>query len=207
MRRQLRKTLVLVLVALTAAAGCNPAKPFYLRETGDLSHYLDKATEVEHPDVEAPHLAEVEHAEAPLTVTNPEFKEIWELGLEECMHIALQNSKVIRNAASIQANFGFSAALLDRTGQLPTVYDSAILESRTGGQAYQGRGAAGTTTFGSGLARALRLVRNKWRVLNPNWRHSTPSSIRRTSTKTAIAPATSNSPLFQAFHRCFAATT
>ncbi|MFO0819701.1 MAG: TolC family protein [Pirellulales bacterium] len=152
MRRQLRKTLVLVLVALTAAAGCNPAKPFYLRETGDLSHYLDKATEVEHPDVEAPHLAEVEHAEAPLTVTNPEFKEIWELGLEECMHIALQNSKVIRNAASIQANFGFSAALVDRTGQLPTVYDSALLESRTGGQAYQGRGAAGTTTFGSGLA-------------------------------------------------------
>lgn len=151
MRRQIRTSLVLLLTALTAAAGCNPAKPFYLRETGDLSHYLDKATEVEHPDVDAPHLAEVENAQAPLTVTNPEFKEIWELGLEECIHIALQNSKVIRNAASIQANFGFAAALVDRTGQLPTVYDSAITESRASRSPFSGRGSAGTRSFSAGL--------------------------------------------------------
>ena len=60
MRRQLRSSLVWVLTALTAATGCHPAKPFYLRESGDLSHYLDKATEIEHPDVDAPRLAEVD---------------------------------------------------------------------------------------------------------------------------------------------------
>ncbi|MFO0902830.1 MAG: TolC family protein [Pirellulales bacterium] len=152
MRRQIHSTLVLTLVALTVFSGCNPAKPFYLRETGDLSHYLDKATEVEHPDVETTQLAEVEHASSPLTVTNPEFKEIWELSLEECVNMAMQNSKVIRNAASIQANFGFSAALIDRTAQLPTVYDPAIVESRPGRTTYNGRGSGGTRSFFSGLS-------------------------------------------------------
>ncbi|MFO0871514.1 MAG: TolC family protein [Pirellulales bacterium] len=155
MRRQFRSSLALLLTAVTVFTGCNPAKPFYLRETGDLSHYLDKATEVEHPDVEAPHLAEVEQAQAPLTVTNPEFKEIWELTLEETVHIALQNSKVIRNAASIQANFGFASPLVDRTGQLPTVFDAAIIESRSSGRSsYAGRGAVGTIQAGSGLSNA-----------------------------------------------------
>lgn len=152
MRRQLRSSLVWVLTALTAATGCHPAKPFYLRESGDLSHYLDKATEIEHPDVDAPRLAEVDQAKAPFSVTNLDEMKIWELTLEECTQISLQNSKVIRNAASIQANFGFSAALVDRTGQLPTVYDSAIVESRSGGVSpYLGRGAAGTRSFFSAV--------------------------------------------------------
>jgi outer membrane protein TolC len=152
MRRQLRSSLVWVLTALSAATGCHPAKPFYLRETGDLSHYLDKATEIEHPDVDAPRLAEVDQAVAPFTVTNLDEMEIWELSLEDCVQISLQNSKVIRNAASIQANFGFAAALVDRTGQLPTVYDAAVVESRSGGVSpYLGRGAAGTRSFFSAV--------------------------------------------------------
>jgi outer membrane protein TolC len=155
MRRQLKSRIGMALVLLTALTGCHPIQPKYLRETGDLSHYLDKVTDLEHPDVDTERLAEVDQAETPFTVSSPEFREIWEIGLEECIHIAMQNSKVIRNAGSIQANFGFSDALIERTAQLPTAYDPALVETTPGqGSRYGGSlrgGGSSTNFFGSGL--------------------------------------------------------
>ena len=57
--RPIKTTLVLALAVL---AGCSPIQPFYLHEDGDLSHYLEKATAIETPDVKDCHLAEVEQA-------------------------------------------------------------------------------------------------------------------------------------------------
>ena len=155
MRRQLKSRIGMALVLLTAFTGCHPIQPKYLRETGDLSHYLDKVTDLEHPDVDTERLAEVDQAETPFTVSSPEFREIWELGLEECIHISMQNSKVIRNAGSIQANFGFSDALIERTAQLPTAFDPALVETTPGqGSRYGGSlrgGGSSTNFFGSGL--------------------------------------------------------
>lgn len=159
MSRQLRSTIALILCATVVCTGCHPTQPFYLNESPDLQHYLDHATSIETPDVETAHLAEVEQAQSPLTVSNPEFREFWDLKLEECVSMAMHNSKVIRNAASIQANFGFSDALVGRTAQLPTVYDSAIVETNTGGGAHpvQGgvRGGNGTSPFPSGPVTSL----------------------------------------------------
>ena len=56
MNRQYRKFWSLVLSAAMLAPGCAPQQPFYCREDGDLSHYLDVATEIEYPDVEEPSL-------------------------------------------------------------------------------------------------------------------------------------------------------
>ena len=94
MRRRNSTWRFLLVSALVAVSGCSPTQPFYLHEDGDLSHYLDKATQTEHPDVHAAPLAEVEHSHAPLTLSNPEFKEIWELTLEEAVSISLANTKV-----------------------------------------------------------------------------------------------------------------
>lgn len=164
MSRQLRSSVVLLLCVLVACTGCHPTQPFYLNESGDLEHYLDHATQIEQPDLDAPHLAEVEQAQSPFSVTNPEFREFWDLKLEECVSIALHNSRVIRNAASIQANFGFSAALIDRTGQLPTVYDAAIVESNTSGASHQiqggVRGGNGSVAFPGGPATLLQRAAN-----------------------------------------------
>src|SRR5262245_44828131 len=101
MRRRAYSWRVLVVCALVAATGCSPTQPFYLHEDGDLSHYIDKATAAEHPDLDQLPLAEVENAAHPLTLSNPNFKEFWELTLEECVSIALANTKVIRGGSPV----------------------------------------------------------------------------------------------------------
>lgn len=129
MSRQLQSRVALLLLGLMLATGCTPTQPFYFHEDGDLSHYLDKATKIDYPDVESGQLADAHQSEAPLTLTNPDFKDIWELSLEECMHITMQNSKVIRNIGGITPS-GFGAdGVLQRTAGASTIYDPSITET------------------------------------------------------------------------------
>ncbi|MEX0818884.1 MAG: TolC family protein, partial [Pirellulaceae bacterium] len=128
MSRQLRSTLPLILIALTVFTGCHPTQPFYFHEDGDLSHYLDHATAIEEPDNWQPMLEDVEYAEAPMTISNPEFREMWDLSLEEVVSISLQNSKVVRNLGGVTP-FGFADALVGRTGSATTIFDTALIES------------------------------------------------------------------------------
>jgi len=134
MTRQLRSTLclrtplALTLIALTVFTGCHPTQPFYFHEDGDLSHYLDHATAIEQPDYSQPHLEDVEYAEAPMTISDPEFREMWDLTLEEVVSISLQNSKVVRNLGGVTP-FGFADALVGRTGSATTIFDTALVES------------------------------------------------------------------------------
>src|SRR5690349_17446732 len=93
MRRPV-STWRILLVALLAATGCVPTQPFYLHEDGDLSHYIDKATSAEHPDLNATPLPEVSQSRRPLSLTHPEIEEVWPLSLEECVAIALKNTKI-----------------------------------------------------------------------------------------------------------------
>ncbi|MGE0757000.1 MAG: TolC family protein [Pirellulaceae bacterium] len=128
MTRQFQKHLSLLLVVLTIATGCHPTQPFYFHEDGDLSHYLDRVTDLESPDVYEPRLAEVDSTYAPLTLSNPEPGEMWDLTLEDAISTTLKNSKVIRNLGAV-TQFGFADALIGRTGSSATVYDAAIVES------------------------------------------------------------------------------
>lgn len=131
MSRQTTSRVALLMLALAIFPGCSPTQPFYFHSDGDLSHYLDKATELEYPDVCAEPLPDTALSEKPLSVTNPDFKEIWDLTLEECVTIALQNSKTIRNLGGVTP-FGFSDALIERTGGMSTVFDPAIQASSAG---------------------------------------------------------------------------
>ena len=136
MRRPVASWRILAVCVLMVAAGCHPTQPFYLHEDGDLSHYLDKATQTEHPDLHAAPLAEVEHADRPLTLSNPEFREFWDLTLEECVSITLANSKVLRGgtAARLQNGQIFAgtqqgALLNNSVGRVfATTYDPGIVE-------------------------------------------------------------------------------
>ncbi len=78
------------------ASGCRPTQPFYFMEDGDLSHYLDVATDIEYPDVEEQSLDEVTGALPPLTLKNSDSYEMWDLTLEEATRITLCNSQVMR---------------------------------------------------------------------------------------------------------------
>jgi outer membrane protein TolC len=135
MRRQLRKVCSLVLLGLMAATGCAPSQPFYFREDGDLSHYLTHAIDIEAADVDQPQLAEVANALPPLTISNSENFKIWDLSVEDCLSIALQNSKVIKNIGAQTRNIDQRSqtstldSLLFRPESVTTIYDPAIFES------------------------------------------------------------------------------
>ena len=121
--------LSLSILCLTVMVGCNQVtsqQPFYFFEDGDLSHYLDKATAIDVSDVDVPPLEDVENAKAPLSLSNADHLEIWELSLEEAMRIGLENSRVMR---SLGATLASPEALTSSPDITPTMYDPAITET------------------------------------------------------------------------------
>lgn len=121
--------LVLLAAAASLLSGCMPQQPFYLFEDGDLSHYIDRATEIEYPDVDPDTLGEVEGTSRPLSLQNAEPREIWDLSLEEAVQTTLANSKVLKRlggAVTPQTPVEF---LMQNPQLATTVYDPAIMES------------------------------------------------------------------------------
>jgi outer membrane protein TolC len=140
MRRPVSCWKILRVLVLVATAGCVPTQPFYLHEDGDLSHYINKAVEAEHPDVHAPPLADVTDALRPLSISHPEFKEFWDLSLQDCVAIALNNMKIFRGGRPValvngQITPGSRAeGLAEQPINVSTVYNPAIVESNPGQQ-------------------------------------------------------------------------
>ena len=79
-------------VTILLATGCAPTQPFFFHETPDLQYYLNTATKIEYPDVCVDSLAETTEAARPLSMGNHDY-EFWDLTVEECVSIALQNAK------------------------------------------------------------------------------------------------------------------
>ena len=145
MNRQFRTFWSLVTSATILLPGCAPQQPFYCREDGDLSHYLDVATDIEYPDVEEPSLNEVTHTLPPLTLKNADNYEMWDLPLAEVVQITLCNSQVMRQLGGRIAST--APETISRTLVSPvavtTTYDPALTESVTGlsvGSPFQGSG-------------------------------------------------------------------
>lgn len=152
MTRRLRTFVAIVTCVATLATGCRPTQPIYLFEDKDLSHYRTMATELEYPDAESDRIADVARAKDPLTLSNPEVQEIWDVSLEEAMKTALANSKVLRNLGGLLFTPGLPASnqtiaptgvLLQTQGQnqngqslgtaqtSQSIYNPAIQESNT----------------------------------------------------------------------------
>ncbi len=149
MSRHNRGFWALAVSSLWIAAGCHPTQPFYFFEDGDLSHYLDVATEIEEPDFEEPPLDEVLGSHAPLTLGNPEDYEFWDLTLEETIRITLENSSVMRELGARVASAApdtISRNIIDN--RIKTVYDPAVVESGAGG-------VIGSQLSGTGVEAAL----------------------------------------------------
>ena len=144
MNRQLQRFCTWLLLCSVVFTGCAPVQPFYLHEDGDLSHYLDTATDIEYPDLCHDPLPDAEFARRPRTLTHPDFDSIWELTLEEAMATTLQNSKVVRQTGFRGGFDNFLVGTGDRllsnaatpTGEIgragpnvATIYDAAIVET------------------------------------------------------------------------------
>ena len=134
LRNFTRIAVSVLFIGVCFQFGCRPQQPFYLTERGHWQHhFIDRATNIEFPDVNVRSLSEVCRAAPPLTLANPDPSAMWDLTLEEAIHIALKNSRVIRTLTGV----GFSQAgvagvpgmILQSPGAIRTVYDPALIES------------------------------------------------------------------------------
>jgi len=118
-----------LLVAFVSMLGCHPQQPFYFHEDGDLSHYIDQATDIDYPDVEEERLADVDGAIRPFSLAedNQGPREPWDLSLEEAIHISLANSKVMRTIGGQVV--GPPETITRSPDQVATVYDPALTEA------------------------------------------------------------------------------
>ncbi len=170
MTRQLRTATSLLLCGLTLCSGCTPIQPFYFKEDGDLSHYMDVATNIEYPDVNAPPIADVAFAQAPLTLAHAQDFKMWDLSLEEVVRLTLENSTVVRNLGGRINDGGQNISttapesLTAGGGNAVTTYDAALTESGYGGNTgsqFSGRGVeAALSEFDAQLDSSLVWQKN-----------------------------------------------
>ncbi len=132
MSSPLKKTVVYAMVLSMLLTGCQPGRPFYLRERADLQYYVDQQVDVRYPDTEVGLLDEVTQAYPPLTVGDKEITEFWDLTLEQAVNIALKNTKTFRSTGRpFQSSFtiqGTQATIIDNP-DTPSVFEIAIRES------------------------------------------------------------------------------
>lgn len=147
-------TYVQLFCVIMMAVGCTPTQPFFLNESPDLRHYLDKATQIEYPDVEVESLAETTDALPPLTLGNHNY-EFWDMTLEECVTIALQNSQFFVTVAGTaeQRQNVISQFVSGTSDQFGSVYDVALQQTSTQSIPLTIDGA-GNRVVGRGVQRA-----------------------------------------------------
>ncbi len=119
-------------IAILLATGCAPTQPFFAHESPDLQYYLNSATSIEYPDVEVESLAETTESTRPLSIGNHDYQ-FWDLSLEECVSIALNNAKFFVTTSG-NAEFRQNVAAQFTSGtadQFGSIYDVAIQQSTT----------------------------------------------------------------------------
>ena len=133
----LRRAWVVMTSLTLVASGCAPRQPFYFFEDGDLSHYVGAIQKIEYPDTVHQPLDEAAGTIEPLTLSNANFDQVWELSLEDAIKTALENGKVLRSLGGRFQSFGGprpqsgepAVSLLTNPASYPTIYDPAITET------------------------------------------------------------------------------
>jgi hypothetical protein len=122
MRCNSPKCAAVLLCLVAALAGCAPQQPMYLRNNGDLAHYIGVS---ETMDIHEDPASMSDGSIRPFTVGGPTPPE-WNLSLEETIRIALANAKVMRQ---IGGQVQGPPTFLTTNPQAPTIYDPAITET------------------------------------------------------------------------------
>jgi outer membrane protein TolC len=135
MKRIIKKWLVCVHIGCIALTGCHPTQPYFIRERGDLAHYLDQAQKIEIPDLEIDPIPEATQTYEPITLDNQKF-EFLDLTLEECVSYALVNAKILQTLPGYQRqSFDIPSVILaSPSQQLSSIYDPAIAATTTNSQ-------------------------------------------------------------------------
>jgi outer membrane protein TolC len=113
-------TLVAVHLALLFFPACTHDCSLCRFKQHDLEHYKHAASRIEEPDIEHAHCEDVASAPPPLTVLSGPPAEYYNLPLEEAIHVALQNAKVMRDLGGLVVRSPATAR---------TIHDPAIVET------------------------------------------------------------------------------
>jgi outer membrane protein TolC len=127
MSRTTVRWAAIIQICLVLTTGCTPTQPFFVPRDASLAHFLDQSLDIQYADVHVESLPEAVNAAAPLGPDNLP-SEFIDLTLEDCISIALQNSKILRVIPGSNLQTGsVSAALLSaQPGQMPSIYDPAL---------------------------------------------------------------------------------
>ncbi len=150
---------ILLALLLSFTSGCKTGLNtwWYMgKEKPHQEQYRENVLEIDHSNVAQASPEEIEMTAPPRTLADRERDEIWELGVEEAIHLALANSEIIRTSGqflSPQNN------LLTNPLNTPSVYDPAIQDS---GVLFGGVGTeAALAAFDATWATSMFLGRNE----------------------------------------------
>lgn len=117
-------SILTICSACLICFGCRTSAdhPTYLGEA-ELNHYKQQATEIDYPQASDPPSSTAWDTKAPHRLRNIDRDDIWDLTLEDALHIALTNSKIIKTRGQFLQS---GASLLAGNA---TVYDNAIQET------------------------------------------------------------------------------
>ena len=135
MKRYLYRWFAGLQIGCVVLTGCHPTQPFFLGERGDLAHYLDRAQQIEYPDLNTEPLPEASQSHEPFSLNNQNFEHL-DLSLEQCIAYALNNTQVVQALPGTQRqNADIAATMLSSpSGQLTTASDPAIAATTTNSQ-------------------------------------------------------------------------
>ncbi|MCA9052477.1 MAG: TolC family protein [Planctomycetaceae bacterium] len=121
--------LVVLLSILLPVSGCRQvAKDRAYVGDAQPAEYVGKATAIKYPDVIQQTAAEVTYSTEPRRLRNRQEDEIWDLSLQEAIHLALSNNRVIRSAGTFLSP---GNPLLANPDGATTVYDPALQSTGT----------------------------------------------------------------------------
>ncbi|MCA9081855.1 MAG: TolC family protein, partial [Planctomycetaceae bacterium] len=117
-RNRLRnRRLLLVCCCALMLASCRSAQVDELPST---QPYVQAATAIEYPDLETPIESPARGTVRPVTLSSAAPDEYWDIHLEEVLHVALEHSKIFRDAGGV---------ILRSPGNSRTHLDPAIQET------------------------------------------------------------------------------
>jgi outer membrane protein TolC len=137
MSRPIVRWAAYIQICVVLISGCAPTQPFFIAKNSNvLGEYLDQAMAIEYADVKVESLPESTQAQIPFGPSHVPDNFL-DLTLEDCISIAIQNSKIFRvvNGSNQQSGSNAAALLSAGPGQMPSTYDAAITAATASTQA------------------------------------------------------------------------
>lgn len=135
MSRPLYKWTAIFQIGLVLFSGCHPTQPFFIARDDSLANYVAQSMEIEYADVQIDSLPEATQAAIPLGPDQLPDSFV-DLTLEDCISMALQNTKIIRvvNGSNLQSGSVASSLVSAPPGQMPSIYDPATVATTANSQ-------------------------------------------------------------------------